>query len=127
MTDDLGAVRDLRPRLPGLDAVLLPPETTVINEWSLKPLLLMTIRQGVPTFGGLTARYVTAGVLAAVVADEERLPEQMQTVVAELARSRAPAPAYPAAVRVAVNPTVAHTLGVATEAVERARALFARP
>ena len=124
VTDDLGAVRALRPRLPGLDAVLLPPETTVINEWSLKPLLLMTIRQGVPTFGGLTARYVDAGVLAAVVADEERLPEQMQTVVAELARGRAPAPVYPAAVRVAVNPTVAQTLGVPAEAVARARALF---
>ena len=127
VTDDLGAVRALRPRLPGLEAVLLPPETTVINEWSLKPLLLMTIRQGVPTFGGLTARYVDAGVLAAVVADEERLPEQMQTVVADLARGRAPAPAYPAAVRVAVNPTVAQTLGVPAEAVARAQALFARP
>ena len=126
-TDDLGAVRALRPRLAGLDAVLLPPDATVINEWSLKPLLLMTIRQGVPTFGGLTARYVDAGVLAAVVADEGRLPAQIETVVAELARGRAPAPAYPAAVRVAVNPTVAHNLGVATEAVERARALFARP
>lgn len=61
VTDDLSAVRALRQRLPGLDAVLLPPETTVINEWSLKPLLLLTIRQGVPTFGGLTARYVAAG------------------------------------------------------------------
>ena len=127
VTDDLGAVRALRPRLPGLDAVLLPPETTVINEWSLKPLLLMTIRQGVPTFGGLTARYVAAGVLAAVVADEERLPEQMQTVVADLTRGRAPAPAYPTAVRVAVNPAVAQTLGVPAEAAERARALFSRP
>jgi hypothetical protein len=68
---DLDAVRALRPRLPGLDAVLLPPDPALINEWSLKPLLLMTVRQGVPTFGGLTARYVEAGVLAAVVADEE--------------------------------------------------------
>lgn len=127
VTDDLSAVRALRPRLPGLDAVLLPPEATVINEWSLKPLLLMTVRQGVPTFGGLTARYVDAGVLAAVVADEERLSAQIQVVVADLARSHAPAPAYPTAVRVAINPTVAHTLGVAVEAVERARSLFVRP
>jgi ABC-type uncharacterized transport system substrate-binding protein len=127
VTDDLGTVRALRPRLPGLDSVLLPPDATVINEWSLKPLLLMTIRQGIPTFGGLTARYVDAGVLAAVVADEERLPAQIETVVVELARSRAPAPAYPTAVRVVVNPTVAQTLGVAAEAVARARALFSRP
>ena len=127
VTDDLGAVRALRPRLAGLDAVLLPPDSTLINEWSLKPLLLMTVRQGVPTFGGLTARYVDAGVTAAVVADEERLPEQMQTVLADLSRGRAPPPAYPTAVRVAVNPTVAHTLGLAAEAVERARSLFSRP
>lgn len=125
--DDLGAVRALRPRLAGLDAVLLPPDSTLINEWSLKPLLLMTVRQGVPTFGGLTARYVDAGVTAAVVADEERLLEQMQTVLADLSRGRAPPPAYPTAVRVAVNPTVAHTLGLAAEAVERARSLFSRP
>ena len=125
-TDDLDAVRALRPRLAGLDAVLLPPEPSLINEWSLKPLLLMTVRQGVPVLGGLTARYVEAGVLAAVVADEERLPEQIQAVVADLARGRTPAPAYPAAVRVAVNPTVAQTLGVAAEAVERARSLFPR-
>lgn len=127
VTDDLGTVRALRPRLPSLDAVLLPPDVTVINEWSLKPLLLMTIRQSVPTFGGLTARYVEAGVLAAVVADEARLPEQMRSLIAELARGRAPAPAYPAAVRVAINPTVAQTLGVAAEAIEHARSLFPRP
>ena len=110
-----------------LDAVLLPPDATVINEWSLKPLLLMTIRQGVPTFGGLTARYVDAGVLAAVVADEERLPAQIQTILADLTRGRVPAPVYPVAVRVAVNSTVARTLGIAAEAVDRARSLFPRP
>jgi hypothetical protein len=65
--------------------------------------------------------------LAAAVADEERLPAQMRPLIADLARGRAPAPAYPAAVRVAVNPIVAHTLGVPAEAVERARSLFARP
>lgn len=127
VTDDLGAVRVLRPRLPGLDAVLLPPEATVINEWSLKPLLLMTVRQGVPTFGGLTARYVDAGVLAAVVADEEHLTAQIRAVVADLVQGRASPPAYPTAVRAALNPTVAHTLGVPAEAVERARSLFPRP
>ncbi len=127
VTDDLSAARALRPRLSDLDAVLLPPDATVINEWSLKPLLLMTIRQGVPTFGGLTARYVDAGVLAAVVADEERLSAQIQTVLADLTRGRAPAPAYPVAVWVAVNPTVARTLGIAAEAVDHARSLFPRP
>ena len=61
VTDDLDAVRMLRPRLTGLDAVLLPPDVNIVNEWSLKPLLLMTVRQGVPVLGGSTARYVEAG------------------------------------------------------------------
>lgn len=126
-TDDLDAVRALRPRLAGLDAVLLPPEPSLVNEWSLKPLLLMTVRQGVPVLGGASARYVDAGVLAAAVADEDRLPKQIRAAVAELVRGRAPAPAYPAAVRVAVNPAVAQTLGVKAEAIERARSLFSIP
>ena len=95
VTDDLSAARALRPRLSDLDAVLLPPDATVINEWSLKPLLLMTIRQGVPTFGGLTARYVDAGVLAAVVADEERLPAQIQTILADLTEVARPRRSIP--------------------------------
>jgi putative tryptophan/tyrosine transport system substrate-binding protein len=124
---DLEAVRALRGRLPGLDAVLLAPEPSLINEWSLKPLLLMTVRQGVPAFGGPSARYVAAGVLAAVVADEAALPAQARPLLAELAQNRAPPPAYPAAVRLALNPTVARTLGVSAPAMDRARALLARP
>jgi ABC-type uncharacterized transport system substrate-binding protein len=126
VSDDLEAVRALRPRLAHLDAVLLPPDSTLINEWSLKPLLLMTIRQGVPVLGGLTAAYVEAGVLAAVVADEARLPEQMQFFITELAHERVPLPAYPTAVRVVVNTTVAQTLGLSTDVIARAQALFSR-
>jgi len=126
VSDDLEAVRALRPRLAHLDAVLLPPDSTLINEWSLKPLLLMTIRQGVPVLGGLTGAYVEAGVLAAVVADEARLPEQMQFFITELAHERVPMPAYPTAVRVVVNTTVAQTLGLSADVIARAQALFSR-
>ena len=106
--------------------MLLPPDSTLINEWSLKPLLLMTIRQGVPVLGGLTGAYVEAGVLAAVVADEARLPEQMQFFITELAHERVPMPAYPTAVRVVVNTTVAQTLGLSADVIARAQALFSR-
>jgi len=126
-TDDLDAVRALRPRLADLDAVLLPPEPSLASEWSLKPLLLMTVRQGVPVLGGASARYVDAGVMAAVVADEERLSAQVRTLIAELSRGQTPAPAYPVAVRVAVNPAVAQTLSIPVEAIERARSLFSVP
>lgn len=124
---DLDVVRALRAHLGRLEAVLLPPDPVLINEWSLKPLLLMTVRQGVPVVGGLSAKYVDAGVLAAVVADENAALEQVKRAADELARGRPPAPSYPAAVRVAVNPTVARTLGLSAEAVERARSLSGRP
>ncbi|RUQ34842.1 MAG: hypothetical protein EKK71_15100 [Candidatus Competibacteraceae bacterium] len=125
--DDLDAVRALRPRLASLDVVLLPPESNLVSAWSLKPLLLMTIRQGIPVLGGASTRYVEAGVLAAVVADEERLPAQMQSLIADLARGRTPSPAYPAAVQVVVNPAVAQTLGISAEAIQRAHSLFSSP
>lgn len=125
--DDLDAVRALRPRLAGLDAVLLPPDPDLASEWSLKPLLLMTIRQGVPVLGGASTQYVDAGVLAAVVADEEQLPIQIRSLITMLARGRTPAPAYPVAVRVAANPIVAQTLGIPVEAIKRARSLFSSP
>lgn len=124
---DLDVVRALRAHLAGLEAVLLPPDPDLINEWSLKPLLLMTVRQGTPAVGGLSARYVDAGVLAAAIADEKSLLEQIKRAVGELAQGRVPAPSYPAAVRVAVNPTVARTMGLSTEAVDRARSLYWGP
>ena len=124
---DQEAVRALRVHLAGLDAVLLPPDSRLINEWSLKPLLLMTVRQGIPMFGGLTARYVEAGVMAAAVADEASLLDQIRALIADLARGKAPAPVYPAPVRVAVNPTVARNLNLSDEAIERGRATPSRP
>ncbi len=118
---DQEAVRALRVHLAGLDAVLLPPDSRLINEWSLKPLLLMTVRQGIPMFGGLTARYVEAGVMAAVVTDESRLLDQIRPLIAPLARGKAPSPHYPTAIQVAINPTVARHLNLSDEAIERAR------
>ncbi len=125
--DDLDAVRALRPHLADLDAVLLPPDSNLVSAWSLKPLLLMTVRQGIPVLGGASARYVDAGVLAAVVADEARLPMQIQPLIADLARGLAPTPAYPTAVQVAINPAVAQTLGIPAESIQRARSLFSSP
>lgn len=111
-TNDEEAVRALRNRVSALDAVLLLPDLQLINAWSLKPILLMTIRQMVPTFGGPTADYVRAGVLAAAVPDLDRLPAQIVAVARRLASGVVPAPVYPEATRVVVNPTVAGVLSV---------------
>ena len=111
-TNDEEAVRALRKRISTLDALLLLPDLQLINAWSLKPILLMTIRQAVPTFGGPTAEYVRAGVLAAVVADLDRLPAQIMSVAQRLAHGENPAPAYPKATRVIINSTVAGALSI---------------
>lgn len=111
-TNDEEAVRALRKRISALDALLLLPDLQLINAWSLKPILLMTIRQAIPTFGGPTTDYVRAGVLAAVVADLDRLPAQIMSVTQRLAHGEIPAPAYPKATRVVVNSTVADALSL---------------
>lgn len=111
-TNDEEAVRALRKRTHTLDALLLLPDLQLINAWSLKPILLMTIRQMVPTFGGPTSDYVRAGVLAAVVADLNRLPVQIVSIAQRLAQGEIPAPAYPEATRVIVNSTVAGALSI---------------
>ncbi len=121
-TNDEEAVRALRNRIGALDAVLLLPDLQLINAWSLKPILLMTIRQMVPTFGGPTADYVRAGVLAAAVPDLDRLPAQIVAVAQRLARGAVPAPAYPEATRVVVNPTVAGVLSIVIPATWNAHA-----
>ena len=111
-TNDEEAVRALRKRTNTLDALLLLPDLQLINAWSLKPILLMTIRQMVPTFGGPTDDYVRAGVLAAVVADLNRLPTQIVSIAQRLAHGEIPAPAYPEATRVIVNSNVAGALSI---------------
>jgi ABC-type uncharacterized transport system substrate-binding protein len=111
-TNDEEAVRALRKRTHTLDALLLLPDLQLINAWSLKPILLMTIRQMVPTFGGPTGDYVRAGVLAAVVADLNRLPTQIVSIAQRLAHGEIPVPAYPEETRVIVNSNVAGALSI---------------
>lgn len=119
VTTDQEAVRDLRRHLEGLEAVLLLPEITVVNEWSLKPILLMTARSRLPTFGGINQNYVNAGVMAAVIANQDRLHEQIKAFVERLANGVTPPPAYPQATQVAVNRTVARTLSIQVDAVDQ--------
>jgi ABC-type uncharacterized transport system substrate-binding protein len=118
-SNDEEAVRKLRTRISTLDAVLLPPETSLINAWSLKPILLMSARAGVPTFGGITEDYVKAGVTAAVVLDLDRLHEQILAVTARLAQGIAAPPAYPDAHHVVINETVARAMSIKTDHVAR--------
>jgi hypothetical protein len=110
--DDEEAVRGLRERLKEINALLLIPDESLINRWSLKPILLMTARHFVPVFGGLVEGYVKVGVTAAVVQDITGSGPQIQRFVRQLARGETPAPAYPESTRTAVNPVVARNLSI---------------
>jgi ABC-type uncharacterized transport system substrate-binding protein len=112
VTDDTAAVRELRHRIDQLDALLLLPDTAIINSWSLKPILLISARHYLPTFGGLTERYVDAGVMAAMVADLELISTQMAAMLQHLAQGDVPAPAYPQPVRMTFNDVVARAMSV---------------
>ena len=112
VTDDTAAVRELRHRIDQLDALLLLPDTAIINSWSLKPILLISARHYLPTFGGLTERYVDAGVMAAMVADLELISTQMAAMLQHLAQGDITAPAYPRAVRLTFNDVVARAMSV---------------
>jgi ABC-type uncharacterized transport system substrate-binding protein len=112
--DDAVAVSELRRRLDGLDVILLLPETQLVNPWSLKPMLLMAIRQAVPLVGGIIENYVRAGVMAAVVADVVHLPQQVAGYINHLVQGKVPEPAYPTAVQVAINDIVASNLAIET-------------
>ena len=118
-TNDEEAVRKLRIRISDLDAVLLPPELSIINAWSLKPILLMSARHRVPAFGGLTEDYVKAGVMAAVVLDLNRLHEQIDTFTERLLQGKVPEPAYPDASHVVINELVAHAMSINIDQIDQ--------
>ncbi len=117
---DEAAVRALRQYITKLDTLLLLPDNTLINAWSLKPILLMTARQFIPVFGGVNESYVKAGVTAAIIADVEGLRVQIDTMIPALAQSLTPTLSYPHATRVVVNPVVAQALSIDTEVLLRA-------
>ena len=77
-------------------------------------------------FNELRQRFIRV-VMAAAVADEASLLDQIRSSIPPLARGTAPPPRYPTAVRVAINPTVARNLNLSDEAIERARAIPSRP
>lgn len=111
-SNDEEVVHRLHPRLADFDALMLLPGERLINGWSLKPILLMTVRRGLPVFGGLDESYVKAGVTAAVVQDREQAGPQIERYLRELAQGNLPESTYPESIRIAVNEWVARNLSL---------------
>jgi putative tryptophan/tyrosine transport system substrate-binding protein len=94
------------------DALMALPDATLYNTTTIQNILTTAYRTQRPVLG-FSAAYVRAGALAAVFST----PQQSGTQLAEAARqflanAKLPAPQHPRAFSVAVNTTVARSLGL---------------
>jgi ABC-type uncharacterized transport system substrate-binding protein len=104
----------LRRALARSDAVLALPDPVVYNPHTMKGILLTTYRHRAPLIG-LSQAYVRAGAIAAVYSTPGHTGTQLAELLLDLARSpepKLPPPAFPEDYDVAVNPTVANSLGI---------------
>jgi len=108
--DDLYAA--LRRLLGESDAVIALPDSAIFNPGSIINILITTYRAQAPLFG-FSPAYVKAGALAAVYSTPRQIAVQAaDCALRYLGGAALPAAQYPKQFMVAVNPTVAHSLGM---------------
>jgi putative ABC transport system substrate-binding protein len=113
VSSSLGVPRALQDLLPKVDVFLMLPDSKVVNENTVRHILLASYRQQIPVIGfsrGLT----NAGAVAAVVSD----PAAIGHEGGQLARlwnpatGSIPAPRYASEYALVINHQVARSLGV---------------
>lgn len=102
----------LQRSLRGADALMVLPDSEVVNAAAAQNVLLTSSRLRVPVLG-YSASYVRAGALLGV----HSLPQQQGVEAAETVRQvlrgqALPAPRFPRLFNVAVNPQIAQVLGL---------------
>ncbi len=135
----IAAVEDDRQLYPALQRVLAEPsvllatpDTVVFNSYTVQNVLITAYRQRSPVIG-FSAAYVRAGALLGLYSTPAQIGSQAAQIVARTLRGEhLPAPAHPTGFEVAINPTVARSLGIwlrsgAELAVELRRREGARP
>lgn len=85
-------LRPLREVLDEVDAVLALPDPKLFHPGLLKHWLLMTLREGVPMLGGLGARDVERGIVAAMVQPPDAVMEHTLALLPQLLAGPLPAP-----------------------------------
>ena len=94
------------------DALLITPDPSLYNRYTLQKVLLAAYRQRKPVIG-LSAAYVKAGALLAVHSAPEAIGIELGDSIARfVANERLDPPAYPRHYAVAVNHHVARSLGL---------------
>jgi putative ABC transport system substrate-binding protein len=109
-SDDLyGALRRL---LGESEVIVALPDSAIFNAGTIVNILITTYRAQEPLFA-FSPAYVKAGALAAVYSSPRQVAlEAADWVKRYAAASPLPAPQYPRQFSVAVNQTVAHSLGI---------------
>jgi hypothetical protein len=114
-----GSQEEIYPALAKLlaacDVLLALPDAAIYNSGTIHNILLTTFRGQQPVFG-FSPAYVRAGALAAVYSTPEQIAHQLaQMAEPVLAGGTVPPPQYPRSFSVAVNQTVARSLGLAID------------
>lgn len=99
--------------LPLSDMLWALPDSMVYTRETARPILLTTYRFRRPVFG-FSQAYVAAGALAAVYSSPQHIARQVGDWLRAMPAGRVqlPAPQYPAYFNVAVNRSVARSLGL---------------
>jgi ABC-type uncharacterized transport system substrate-binding protein len=97
------------------DVLLAVEDSTIYNSDTIRSILLTTYRHGKFLIGPGRS-FVNAGSLASCYTISDQYLKQLTEMVGALLRTRKlPAPQYPRAFRVALNPRVAMSLGLAVQ------------
>ena len=113
------------------DALLITPDPTLYNRYTLQKVLLAAYRQRKPVIG-LSAAYVRAGALLAVHSGPEAIGRDLATRITRfIEHGELDSPGYPRHYEVAINHRVARSLGLnlprEAELLEALRAREALP
>src|SRR3974390_3381 len=119
LTELVNGTDDLHPALRRLlsrsDAIVALPDSTIYNATTIVNILITTYRAQQPLFG-FSPAYVKAGALAAVYSTPRQVAQEaadwglLYSGTAPL-----PAPRFPRLFSVAINETVAHSLGITVD------------
>jgi ABC-type uncharacterized transport system substrate-binding protein len=97
------------------DVLLALPDPVVFNSGTIQNILLTTYRAQQPLFG-FSPAYVRAGAIAAVYSTPRQLAAQTAEAAGRaLSGAALPRPSHPKKFSVAVNPTVARSLGLTVD------------
>jgi putative tryptophan/tyrosine transport system substrate-binding protein len=111
-------------RLRGAQVLLAVPDSTLYTPDTLRSVLEATYRNGMPVIG-FSAATVAAGTLATAHCVIDDMVADLSDLLEDIGSSSTPEPRFPRYWRVAVNDSVARSLGIAID--ERIRQLGNRP